>query len=398
VLAVLIVAFSPNYGIEKYGPSAVVPAFLLVILGAWLLWQERTALFAVPAARRWLTVFALLYLPILVSVPGSLNRPLSATIAAVLPLYFLAGLALLRVLADDERRGRFSHWVAIVILLWAIDGLIQYLAGVDLFGVRVGPQNRVIGPFEGNVRLPVFLVLLAPLAVAVLASRRVALGWAGFALLGVVAMLNGSRTILPWLVVWLPRSRSTWLALAVLVVSAGAVVALSPALKYKLAMFGHLDALGFESIDRVLSFRLTIWDAALNMLHDRPFTGVGAGAFASAYAGYSTRPDDFFLANAISPYHAHNLYAGVAAETGWTGLLALCAIVVLGVRWYRQAPAARRTLAWPFVLALLVYVFPINSQPVLFTHWMFPVVLLLLCGMLAALDMRPAGTGPAARV
>jgi O-antigen ligase len=255
------------------------------------------------------------------------------------------------------------------------------------------------------VRLPVFLVLLSPLAVWVLASRRVSLGWAGFLMLGVVAMLNGSRTILPWLViiavglmVRLPRSRGMWLALAALVVSTGAVIALSPALKYKLAMFGALGSPDFESIDRILSFRLTIWDTALNMIQDRPVTGVGAGAFASVYAQYSTRPEDFFLVRGISPYHAHNLYFGVAAETGLPGLLALCAAVALGAVWYLRASLDRRDRAWPFALALLVYAFPINSQPVLFTHWMFPVVLLLLCGMLAALDARSAGSGSAARV
>lgn len=405
VLAVLIVAFSPNYGIRKFGPSPVVPALLLAVLGLWLVWRERTALFAVPAVRRWLAVFVLLFVPILVSVPGSLKPATSAAIAAVLPLYFLAGLALLHVLADDARRGQVGRWIAIILLVWAVDGGIQFLFGVDLFGVRVGPQNRVIGPFEGNVRLPVLLVLLSPLVAWVLAARRVSLAWAGFLLLGVVAMLNGSRTILPWLVivaagllVRLPRGRSTWTALAIVIVTAGAVIALSPALQQKLALFGQLGSLDFESIDRVLSFRLTIWDTALNMVQDRPFTGVGAGAFASAYAQYSTRPDDFFLVNSISPYHAHNLYVALAAETGWPGLLALCIVVLLGLKWYLRAPADRRDGAWPFALALVVYAFPVNSQPVLFTHWMFPIVLLLFCGMLAALDARPVSAGPEARV
>ena len=42
-------------------------------------------------------------------------------------------------------------------------------------------------------------------------------------------------------------------------------------------------------------------------------------------------------------------------------------------------------MAWPFACSLFVASFPINSQPVLFTHWYFPVLLLLVCAMLAAL-------------
>lgn len=404
-LALLIVAFSPNYGIEKYGPSPAVPAFLLCLMGLWLLWRERVALFDAPAMRRWPLMFLLLYVPVLISVPGSLEPRTSLTIAAVLPLYFFAGLALVRALRETVQREWLARWVAVLLLFWAADGAIQYLFGVDLFGVPIGPQDRVLGPFANNTRLPLMLALFAPLMLAAFLPERPRLAWLAFAFVAVVAILNGTRTMLPWLAVVavalflrLPKSRWRWAALLALVAGAVTVVALSPALVAKLGMLRYVDSLGFETFDRLLSFRLTIWDTAVNMLMDRPWTGVGAGAFDSAYNEYALRSADFFRDLGLSPYHAHHLYFGVAAESGLPGLAALTAMAVLGVRWYFALPREARRPAWPYAVAMLIYAFPVNSQPVPFTHWMFPVLLLLLAGMLAALDPPRTETGPTPRV
>jgi hypothetical protein len=41
-------------------------------------------------------------------------------------------------------------------------------------------------------------------------------------------------------------------------------------------------------------------------------------------------------------------------------------------------------------MGLLVTMFPLNSQPILYSGWWFPVLLLLTALMLAALDDKPA--------
>ncbi|MCK7580744.1 MAG: hypothetical protein MZV65_37320 [Chromatiales bacterium] len=47
---------------------------------------------------------------------------------------------------------------------------------------------------------------------------------------------------------------------------------------------------------------------------------------------------------------------------------------------------------------MVIYAFPINSQSVLYTHRLFPVLLLMLCGMLAALDEPQADAAPSEQV
>jgi O-antigen ligase len=403
-LALLIVVFLPNYGIVKFGPSPTVPAFLLLLMGVWLLWRKRTAMFASRAQRRWLVAFLLLFLPVALSVPASFDLRVSASIAAVLLLFFFAGVALVESLRADARRDWLIRWIAVAVAFWVADAYVQIIFGRDLFGVTIDPEvYRVFGPFAGNLRLSLFVALLLPILLTWLRPRSWTLTVTAFSLAGIVAMLGGSRATLVFLVVAgtglflrMPGGRRKWFVVGVLALIGGMVVMTSPVLLQRLELFSELRHPSFTAINNILSWRLWIWDTAMNMVADRPFSGVGAGAFQAAYVHYSTHPGDIF--RGIPAYHAHQLYVGIAAETGLIGLLAFCALVGLAVRWYWKATPDRRNRAWPFALGLLVYAFPINSQPVLFSRWLFPVVLLLLTGMLAALEEPVSGEKPAERV
>jgi O-antigen ligase len=391
-LALLMVLFLPNYGIEKFGPNPAVPAFLLSLLGMWLLWRERAVLFASRAQRRWVMVFLLLFLPIVLSVPGSLTPRVSASIAAVLFLYFFTGLALIHSLRADAERGRLIKWIAVIVAFWIADAYVQIIFGRDLFGIQINPMEyRVLGPFAGNLRLSLFIAMLLPMTMMWLLPRGWVATFTVYSLAGVVAMLSGSRATLVFLGIVaadlflrLPGGRRKWFVAGALTAICGVAVVMSPILLQRFELFSELRHPSFTVVNHVLSWRLWIWDTAWNMVADRPFSGVGAGAFQAAYDHYSTLPDDVFRGSPV--YHAHQLYVGIAAETGLIGLLAFCVVVVLAARWYWVATPDRRRQAWPFALGLLVYAFPINSQPVLFSQWLFPAVLLLLTGMLAALD------------
>lgn len=402
LLALLIVLFSPNYNIVKFGPSPAVPAFLLAILGVWLLWRERLSLFATPAMRRWAVLFLLLFLPVLASVPWSYNPRVSAATAAGLALYFFCGVALTRALRGEAERAWLAKWVSAVLLFWVVDSGIQFFFGHDLFGIAVAKQGRILGPFAHNLHQSVLLLLLMPLMLWWLMVRSTAGTVAAFLAVGAAAMLGGARTILLWLgivatalLVRLPGRRWKWGTLGALLAVIGMTLVISPVLQERFGRFTGLgtDTTNFENLDQLLSKRLTIWDTNLNMIRERPLVGVGVGAFSTAYDTYSTIPDDVFLGSQArqKPHHAHQLYLGVAAETGVPGLVALILVFALCIKWYLAAPAPRRDQAWPYAVGLFVYAFPLNSQPVLFTQWLFPVLLLLLAGMLAALDETSTG-------
>jgi O-antigen ligase len=274
---------------------------------------------------------------------------------------------------------------------------LQYFLRVDLFGIGIDSgEGRLVGPFAGHLRLSLFAVLLLPILLDRLFSISLWAVLGVFTVVGAVAMMGGSRAVLFFLtivtaglLVRLPGRRRKWAAVAALVVVGSMTVALSPVLQQRFNLFNELRAPSFQTLNHLLSFRMNIWDTAYHMVKDRPLTGVGPGAFQAAYNQYSQQADDVFVGGEARAFHAHQLYIGLAAETGMIGLLAFCTIVWLAIRWYWSALPEQRAQAWPYAMGMMVYAFPINSQPVLYQKWLFPVLLLLLTAMLAALDERP---------
>jgi O-antigen ligase len=85
------------------------------------------------------------------------------------------------------------------------------------------------------------------------------------------------------------------------------------------------------------------WQAAVNMLSDHPWTGVG-------FANYQPAYEQYRLLNWPMPLgHAHNIYLNFAAETGLPGLAAYlllwASIGVLTFRTIRRTSGMERALA-----------------------------------------------------
>lgn len=390
----MLVFWAPLWGNQR------LPLALLVVLGVYLHIRSGKALLARRAERRMTALLLLVGLPCLLSTFTSLSPASSITLCAVLLLHFWAGIALLRGLRDGGH-ARLAIGVGIVLVFWFVDGLVQLLAGQDLFGAAM-LQNRVTGPFDGNLHLSLFLVVLMPLLLWPLADRHPWAAIALFAALTSLSVLGGARTNLVFALLvmgllWLRlahwRHRLALLATCLLPVLA---LPLSPQLMYKLgdqdyARLGQAVSDGdagtvFAELDAISSHRLVIWDTAVNMLKDRPLLGVGPHAFDKVYRQYATRPGDPFRSGDTRAFHAHQMYIGVAAETGLVGLAGLIAAIGLCLVWYFRADGTARARAAPYAASLAVIAFPINSQPVLFAGWWFPIVLMLVCGLLAALD------------
>ena len=395
-LALLIFAAMPNFGLQ-HSLRPVVPAALLVFMGFWLVWKWRAALFDAQSVRRLTIVFVLLLVPVLISIPASYGIRNSTNVALVLVAYYFAALALLRVLRGDTERAWLAKWILFILTFWIADSLVQYLFGTDLFGITVTSDMRVTGPFEDTLRQPLLIAMFLPVALWVLLRRGITPALSFFAVAGFVAMLGGVRMVLVMLAIvaagfylklpnWRFKIPAALLAGAVVLVAIG----LTPSMKERMNRFSEIRDLKFETLDHVLSTRVTIWETASHMLFARPLTGVGAGVFAKAYDDYATRPNDMYRGGGVRVYHAHQAYFSMAAETGWPGLLGLIAAIALCMKWYWTASPVRRDQAWPYALGLTVYFFPLNTQPPLYHgNWMFLTVLLLFTLLLAALDGEP---------
>jgi O-antigen ligase len=337
-------------------------------------------------------------------------------------------IILVMLLAIDVAQRRGVHWILTGVFAAAT---LQALVGIYEARVRgVGPLGfqlsagvyRAYGTFEQPNPFAGFIGMVLPIAITVAAyygaraahsliarslSRfthdtiRLALYIVVTVLLAAGLYLSFSRGA--WLgaaaaigavIVFAPRR--LWIGLALGAVALIGLITLSSAgllpsaISERLADAGTLleihDVRGVAINDAnyALIERQAHWQAALNMLTDQPWTGVGFSNYQPVYEQYR-------LLNWPMPLgHAHNIYLNVAAETGVIGLglylLLWISIFVLTFRTIRRAQGFDRAVvvglmgAWVYLgTHMLVDNLYVNN-----THLLIGALL----GLLSALAAR----------
>jgi O-antigen ligase len=307
---------------------------------------------------------------------ASLRRAFAApALAAVAPLVLVAtALAAVSQHPEHVQRGLAGLWIAAACLvgwslgftrpeleralLWTLPGaalsgllgLAQALGLYQPFGFArdatvAHARFEVIGLAGNAGDLGASLVL--PCLIAQARAARGGLGWllaTAVCALGVLA--SQTVTAIAALAVgsallWLPRlARRRWRARSLAAVAAGVLavllgLAFGPARERVLQKGASLAEGDWNEL---LSGRLDGWRAAVEMFVERPFTGVGQGAFRAAFvdakAALLEKGSVFFEAQPFPVFaNAHNEPLEVAAETGLPGLVALgWALWLLGRR------------------------------------------------------------------
>lgn len=210
---------------------------------------------------------------------------------------------------------------ALVVSLY---GFYQYFSGATVSAVE-----WVDGAQFPDLKMRVFSTLENPnlLAGFLVTMMAIAAG------MGYKAATLNSKVILAALVILfggclvLTYSRGAWLSVLAIVGMYGILcnrkifwlLLVVPIVGF----FAH-DAL----LERIMSItnptdtsstlRIALWESTIAMIMDKPFFGIGWGAYWMVYPDY-----DFFINNANTKiFHAHNMYLNIAAEIGIPGLFA----------------------------------------------------------------------------
>jgi O-antigen ligase len=314
-----------------------------------------------------------------------------------LPFLWLAAIAVHR---EDDRRTVFTG-IAAIALLWALDALVQTTTGWSLGGHD--GADRISGIFGKHLRLGQVLASLAAFPLGMVAKRAGTIGWLLVAMLfGAVILYAGSRAA--WLTFALVLVLSGWRLLgwkkllavfAVGVIGAAALAAMFPRdlherIERTEAVFSG-DAAG---LDRALSGRLRIWEAALCMIGEHPINGVGARGYRDAYAACAPKlgPPAWGSGGAL---HAHQIVLEILSETGVLGLIFWLIGAALAFRAWRWATPGARTRAVIPAVALAVTVFPLNTHLAFYSSFWGGLFLLLTALYAGALFGEDAETATA---
>lgn len=360
---------------------------------------RRVSIFVVP-------IFLCFWLPMVLSSFDS-YMPQKSWTSSIAALRFLAAVLSMAVLfRADSTRWRVIRWTSYLLVFWAVDGFVQLIFGVDIFGIAMNP-DRLNALFVQKYQFfgPT-LAMLSPLLLEHARRHWPAWAWVGaFTVTLGAVLIAGMRA--GWLVMglvlvvymWLMLKRENRdlrkasLSIPVFVFSAiiGAYL-VSPLFQARIEQSLIVTQGSAEAIGKASNLRIPIFNTSLSMFNAHPVNGVGVRAFPKAYMEYAAE-DDIHIRNSggkSGATHAHNLVLEVMADTGSIGLLGLVAGFVLVLRFWRKLTPARRNEAFPFALALALVLFPLNSHFALYGTYMSSLIWILFGLWAACIENNPA--------
>ena len=313
--------------------------------------------------------------------------------------YLAAAIGVATLLNKASARWQVMRWSSFILVFWAIDGFVQLMFGADLFGISMHPE-RLNALFVRQYQFygPT-LAMLSPFLLEYARRRWAPWAWVlSFSVILGAVMIAGMRS--GWLIMGVVmavyllqmfsrENRELRLAtMSIPIVAAGVLIAgylASPLLQQRIEQsLTILDGTN-AAVDFASSERVPIFNTAMTMYRTHRVYGVGVRAFDKAYLVYA-EPGDVLVANhkgIRGEVHAHNVVLEVMADTGTIGLLALLFSALLMFRYWQAMPPAQRLEAFPFVLSLVLILFPVNSHFAIFGTYLSSLIWVLL-GLWAA--------------
>lgn len=378
-----------------------VPSLVLFLLGItfWVISWKRLG--ADLLQRRWMIIIACLGIPTLLSLATSYSPEHTATRLLLIFGMFVVGSAMIEVFRIPLSLALFQRILAILLVIWIFDALVQMAFGRDLLGVPLMEGSvapRVVGMNAKHLYLQWVLVLSLPVLLWALLPNHPYIAILLLLAGGMVIMGSGVRAAwLSWLIVagvffWRVNIPRKWLIVLGLLASLVITAVVSPVAQKKVEALS-IEQVNFEQMNRLLNGRLVLWEVGWNMLKDEPLTGIGGDAYRSAYGAYSYRENDRYRPDGkIGVTHAHHIYVAIAAETGVLGIVGILGIWCALALWYFRSSWTRRLRAEPYAVGLLAVVFPLNSQPLIYKTWWVPLLVLFTAALIASLGEESSGS------
>ena len=306
------------------------------------------------------------------SLPTAVDRPLalmlamlpvalwaSADLSMSLPiLYLVVGeVAAFYGIVNWAHTGRRVRWLASAFVVAGIAIGLLALAGTNWSSGKVLSLAQVYARLP-NVIIPQLNALgfspnlvggmvgvLIPVTVAqfLFGRGRVARLLAGAAsvLLGLALVLSQSRGALigvglAFVVMGVLRDRRFWLVVFAAGLIAGAAT-------YQIGLQRTVAFLSGSTSVESIHGRFEVWERAIYMIQDFPFTGIGLGTFEKVtpllYPLFTIGPD-------AGVPHSHNVYLQAGVEYGLPGMVAFMGVLAALVLTGWSGVRAARTSAW----------------------------------------------------
>lgn len=374
---------------------------LLALAGLYCVLRYPRQFAADPATRLFILLFLCLWAPQLLALPDAINLKHSLLFSGTHLRFLLAGLFFLHY-APRLGAGASVHRIVLFgFCVWLLDVFMQLLSGYDPFAYPTGPVSEWPSGFYPQRDLFPVLIMFSPLCLAFLwqhwGRRRYLLCLLGWAALVWVVLYSGVRS--GWLMFslaclgmasfFLVLSKDRQKAFRVIALAGLAALAVGFATWHSSSVFQErvtrslsLFSTDYESVQHGSSKRLAGWVNALHLWKENPINGVGVRCFRYGEQKVASNPN----------VHPHLHILEVAAELGAVGLLGYLLFFGLLARCFLRLPPPDRQRSWPFLLCVLIALFPLNTGVGLYGSWTSSVYWLFITLFCLTLPVSETGS------
>lgn len=306
-------------------------SYLLVLMSLLLFLVSRETF---ESKKTGLSVFiVMLTIGAFISIERMVN--ISSTVEFLFFLCTSVGIGFLSLFYSQNRESIELLTRILVLMMGSLAayGLFQYfvlypenLKIAQAAGTKLGTDNRVTSVLTSPNLYASLCLLFWPLFIYKIFRAKTNFERLFFVFLAVLLIVSFALTFSrsAFVIAFIQALIATiffWKREKRISISILSFIGLSAALAAAFLLYKGFGAPAYSSFfsNAITSFlgRLSLWKTALRMIWEQPFTGVGAGAFKSAFMKYQV--DGFYS------IHAHNTYLEVFAEMGVLGFLTFLA-------------------------------------------------------------------------
>lgn len=343
----------------------------------------------------YIALFLCIWIPMLLSLPDAVNFDRSTRTVFSYLRFLFAGLFVLSILKSRRAIEKLNFCMFLLITFWCMDAIFQYLIGFNVFGFP-HTTGYVTGIFYPEITIGHISAVLSPLYFEVLRkmseSRR---GWPWLLVvpLFVVVLLSGRRAAWVMLAVSSAGYLAFYLRLngfdkvvmkkliavgLIILAITGLAISTNDLLQRRINVVANLFSGDYELANAAIGKRLDLWQTSIDIFKGNWVNGVGPRGFRYVYSNYSQTDDHF---HDTAQTHPHQVVLEVIVETGITGAVGLLLFFLL-LPFYLQKWKLLKPV-FPFFLAVIVCVFPINTHMAFYGSYWSSVFWWLLIVMFA---------------
>lgn len=361
-----------------FGKGEKVPVILLAILGLIRLIQTKGRCATTPVAKSFFLLLSLYLIPIATSLTDAVSLKAPLTVLLMGLASGLAGTAIIDAAMDQRTLNRITVFLVAIIGFWFLDAGIQAVFSRDIFGL-LWEGDRLSGPFLKKTQMGYYSGPFSALLLmfALQKKWKPVFLWALFVFTSVIVLLNNSRggwvmygvvaAVFGYTAFIAPMKHRFLMCVALLILGATLAFGLytsSDTLKKRVDQTLLIEKGTRKKINRALSERLAVWEAAVGIIKDHPINGIGARNYRLMCAQYW--PEDL-KKRSDSALYPHQLVLEYAVGTGAIGVLGLLISMGICLKWWQQADAGQRRTAAGYALTLLAIYFPLNTHKAFFS-------------------------------